>query len=809
MLVASSETDLAYIKSHIECEAEFEEVILNYTFEKALDTSLFKDKKIDNAIIVSYYGYKEIAHEFSINGIKSICIYEYFIQNGLFLEHNYYDFIMSKYSLYIEYKRSFDFCNFSGYLDIYYEKKIWHLSKNDTLKEFHLKRIIFLCLYIKDFIYAKKYIDEYISQGYSSSDKLITAYAEIEKLLERIKSELLCRKTKDAIMFWIDALDIVYVKRKSFLKDIDKNVISFKQAYTANPWTTETFRSIMHGKQIIDDKTYLFQMISDENSSFLRVLKENSADFVICSFLRKHCEKHCAPKEPIFRNTPTTVCFWTAISETLRRKKSVFVLTHELLNTHRPNISVANNGEKLFLSNMNKQQYEESLLYAEEQLVFYNSLLPEKMIKIFISDHNLVSKDFYFNTFLKIQCHEKKREIEKIFSYVNFHKLVEWLYNPNSSTFNKLFSDCAEIQSLDAYGYMRMNEGLPHKFHLMFGRRAITTDNETYIHTSNNVELFYNNKPNKDFITPKRLDELRAMTGNHYIDPYSDEYLKYSRYLWQLKDNYFKRCDEFEQRKKHIIKTLFKKLNGKNVAIMAWEEDALLYLFSMLYPDLNGVIKYIIVKEKTYLRFFFGRVEIVLPEDIDKHNIDVVVLPSFNNRKMLKEILNEYHIEIIDLYEYLAENDINCTLNFFGYELSVCDFDFNNIYKRELQIIKALFEELKGKTVAIRTGGETAAELLYLFRPHLNGVVKYIIDNNPNCKCEQFAWIKVIPPKDVENYNIDVIIMPSFGLRKTLKNELQHYSAKVIDLYEYLEEYGTKRTSNLFAGQKYFKVPVM
>jgi hypothetical protein len=816
MLVASSETDLAYIKSHIECEAEFEERIFeDWTFKKPINASLFADKNLDIIVIVSYYGYKKIMHEFSINGIKSISMYEYFIENGLLLEHNYYDFIMSKYATVSERTAkntsSFNFKYFSGYYEIYCEKKIQYLSKNNVLKEFYLKRIIFMCLYIKDFVYAKKYIDEYVLEKYSCSDELMAAWTEIEELLMRIKNALLNKNAKDAIMFWVDGINNKEAKKIPFLNNLEKNSVSFEKAYTAAPWTSQVLKAIMCGKYSVDDKSYLIENISSENSPFLRVLEKNGINFICCSFLKSYFDKHYASKENIDKCTATSMCFWSAISEILRHKKPTFILAHELANTHYPWISISNERERL--DHNNSAQKEESLLYAGEQLEFYSSLLPENMIKIFMSDHSTgkYRHYYYFNVLLKLQgTGLKAKKVEKIFSYIKFHKLIEWLYNPSSILFEKLFSDYAEVQDVDYYNRRSMNLKLQHGIHEMFGIRAIITDNETYVIKNDGVELFYNNKFGKDAISLERLNKLRTMAGNYHIDPWSDKKFKNSQYVWMLKDNYFKRCGEFEQRKKQTIRTLFEKLKGKSVAVRTGELSTL-YMLLLLHPDLNGVVKYVIDEDKSCMAGLFGGIKIISPEDIDNHNIDVIVIPSFGNAcKNFKNELKAYKEKIVCLYEYLAENDVKCTINFFRYEISLCDFEYLLTFemKQKIQRIRALFEELKGKTIALRTGGGASRRLLYLLRPDLNGSVKYIIDNKENCECSSFDWAKVIPLKEVENYEIDVIIMPSFGLRETLKEELNEYKTQTINLYEYLEEKGIKCTTDFYNYPDYFKIPI-
>ena len=159
-------------------------------------------------IVVSLIGYREISHELTLRGIKHICLYDYFIEQGLILSREFYDYRIAFGMNYSDW----DIPGAPGlripYFELYYNKKKYREAEKSFLQAHYLKRAIFDCLNMRDFLYAFKYMEEYISRFPDNADDIIAARHEIEVNLFKTQLE----KT---------GFEIIYIEESNIFSVVD------------------------------------------------------------------------------------------------------------------------------------------------------------------------------------------------------------------------------------------------------------------------------------------------------------------------------------------------------------------------------------------------------------------------------------------------------------------------------------------------------------------------------------------------------------------------------------------------------------
>lgn len=73
-------------------------------------------------------------------------------------------------------------------------------------------------------------------------------------------------------------------------------------------------------------------------------------------------------------------------------------------------------------------------------------------------------------------------------------------------------------------------------------------------------------------------------------------------------------------------------------------------------------------------------IPVISPREVDESNIDEILISSFDHRKEWKEESLKYkNITVVELYEYLEQNNIFCTTEFYNLEYITQDYD-NMVY---------------------------------------------------------------------------------------------------------------------------------
>lgn len=524
------------------------------------NTSSFKinncfDKTIRNYEYKDIIQNKEVCSIEQINGmnidyiiIGSYAFREILIENLSRL--GYQGHIVDLYSYLSDYIEE----HYSDYQNAYHARQAY-LHANDNNRILTLQKLIKEYLLLKDFYYAFNYIDIYIKNKYSNYERYIKLKNDIDSLLKEIKAYMIERNERDIILNWVDAISYYDVPQFPFLQRKSNEGVCFKNAYTVMPWTTETTKTILFGEYPIEGKLFLRNYFSVDNVKLLKLLAEHGYTFVYCGMPKfaKLFDKTVIT--PISCNeskySGSMQKQWDALDVICKSKKPFCVLIHTLRETHEPFICGECNTLSWFYStetDWNKKdcrdQVKISREYINTQLEFYENLYPKNAVKIYMSDHGCVGNnpmsEKKIHTMLTLSGNGVvPANVDGLFSLVCFPDLIKALIEDDYD-WNKLEREYILIENLDAYNELVVRDTLSGRLKKeeMYQCRGIVTKTDAYYKYAYGKEYYFEmTEPNKNKIDKTefndRINKLKELCGNEFIDIYAYDKFKFSRLLYK------------------------------------------------------------------------------------------------------------------------------------------------------------------------------------------------------------------------------------------------------------------------------------
>ena len=685
ILIASCDTDSDYVEEDFSLKRA-----RVFQFDE-LDPNSFHDIKNSGnvVVIVSYYKRREIKSLLSVYGINAVSIYDYLFTRGIQLEGNYYD-IFSE-----EYDRCFSEAKTINYKEIdmngifFYDRRCYEIAQDEAVAEMYLARMIFDCIYVKDFMLTRQYIEEYIAKKFTYAERYCQCLSEIEGLLEKIKTALAERNKDDVIIFWLDQLEYGEDKDMPFLCSLSENSIDFENAYTVTPYTHSTAKVLMTGRYTVDDKGY--QQIVDRNCSFIKQIENRGYSFKFYTFLRE-VDRTVKGRSVYNRQTPLSEMCWDVLCDMVYNSVPICSIIHEVDHTHSPYISFGltqaryayseNPGRILDADEMKIRQTQkiESCVYTDKVLKLYNEIIPLQTLKIFMSDHGHTETGQWHTIFRIVQEDIQPLKIKKIFSYINFEKLVLMLVDKNKDMdFDLILTEYAYIQDIDTYSKQYLKAVLLNNIKslsnvVVFGYKGIITETDQYIRYNDGSVQYMNTNASGKKLTRERERYLGSLVSAYPKDLIEDNKFKYSKYVYQTFANYYKRNGTYENKKRCLVKKLFDDFSEKDVVAVRGGGTHTLGMWFALDWKQREKIHYIIDKDKECAASHLG-VEIISPELLSQKKIDQIVISSFDYEKdWYEELKNTAEgIKIIGLYKYLGDCGIWCDRSYYHEEITYED----------------------------------------------------------------------------------------------------------------------------------------
>lgn len=439
-----------------------------------------------------------------------------------------------------------------------------HTSINSEEKIYLYKKLIGEYFHIKDFVNAFKTIDILIDlkeDGYHFYDKL---KKDILKELEALKKVI--RGKEHIVVNWMDALRPDEVCNMPYLNRLKKQGLYFENAHTVAPYTSATLKTIFKGNLYLDDCLYKIENLEElEDSKLYKILLENGYKFKYFG---------AKSRKGIFFNVNTfgfflmntvsyqiSMCLWQwELLRELERNERCFAIVHMIAETHCPNLNGIQGNIKLIdeadiyrvydkrcLENVEdiKIQVKTSQKYTDICFEFYHKLYSDIRYNIILSDHGQYRGEqpvcFQGHTkifFLVLGIAVCKKEEKKLFSLINFPNLIHNLLGNSTSNYTSDYvltqtDDCYSMKIFDRY---HVNKEAYKEFYIQ--HRGVICLEDSYLQMISGEEYYFVEGEDGNQINnhkySKRIEELKLLAGNKYIDIYQEEKYIYSRKLYEI-----------------------------------------------------------------------------------------------------------------------------------------------------------------------------------------------------------------------------------------------------------------------------------
>lgn len=692
VLVGTKQTDIKWFQRTV-CGQDAPAILLHE--EEDYEWShKFEDYK-GTFLVISYHGRDEVMIRLLELGVRAVCLYDEFEKNGMLFTDTFYDIYGEEYDKRWSKGKTRDFMTFDINKIFFNHRRRFELETDVENKKILLKKIIFDCTYARDFITLKKYIDLF-SEQYAGEEgnQYLVFYKEVEKLLSQIKLALANRSQRDCIMIWLDMVEYGEDADMPFLYGLNASSLVFQNMYTVTAYTSHTLKTIFAKSRLVEEEAYKLAPLGRENSMLLTALEQRNYKFQYYGIDELAVRFEGAYKAEHLYNLrgSVTQTYWDIIGDILRHntEEAFFCVLHELMSTHTPFVSMGlteetyichdpRPGEQLVGDRYGVQPME-SRQYVDRQLEFFGELLPEKMLKIYMSDHGHTFFGRY-HCILKVQQEQIKPQIcDDLISWYDADKLILGLIDGKSVDKLEIQNDYVVIQDTEYYGRDFIVENLKNRkisrpLLDSYGFQGVVTKEDLFIRYNTGEELYQKVCNDECMVTDERLDYLRSVTSKKRIDLSAEEKFRYSRLVQQVMDRCRMRTAERQKEKIDIIRNVFTGIPEEEIWAIGGGGLSSLRLLMLLDEKSRKKVRYIIDEEKECYAGRIG-VKVISAEDTGDCRIDKVVIASFEQHQEQKQSKAKgFKAEIVDLYDVLELHGIACQDDFYNLEYAEEDFE--------------------------------------------------------------------------------------------------------------------------------------
>lgn len=642
---------------------------------------IFQLERYSTVLFVSYYRRDEFIMRMLEQEIHVIDLYSVFEENGLIFQHSFYDIYHEHYYDYTERKWVYEYGDIDENRIYYYHRRRFELEKTGIRKKKYLEKMIFDCVYVKDFLTLKENIDRYIEEYKEDGVRYSLFYQEVDNLLKELKKKLENRDNRDCVVFWLDALEYGMDKEMPFLKGLDEKALVFDHMYTVTPYTSPTFITLLTGKKQIDDETYKISKIGKKEIFFLQELEKRGYEFQYYGKNLNYLIEQNILSSHFYRSDRYSITrlYWDSLCDIAEGddRKSRFYILHEVSQTHNPFVSFGITGDDKYLSKesfvkghiaqdkFEKQQLD-SRKYVDRQLKFWSEILPEKMYKIYMSDHG-VSILGRYHVIMKIQQENiQSYRCDQLISYTNFAPLILQLMDQNNIDEDEIGSEYVLIQEVSRYSKNLVLEVvLNREFYschpeIYLGFQGVITRYDMYMCLENGMEYYQKYNNDKQMVTDSRLEYLRGLISKKKVDYFKESKFRYTRILIEAERRREERTRDLRIRKWKIIKELFQQISSCEVLALRGGGYHTLNLLMPLEEQYRKKVNYIIDGNRQCMAGKMG-IEVISLDEIRQKGVTTVIISTWQYLQSWEQELQKYkEIRIINIYKILEEKGIVC-----------------------------------------------------------------------------------------------------------------------------------------------------
>lgn len=646
-----------------------------------LGEEVFHIEEGASVLFVSYYRKDEIVVKLLEKNVHVTGLYDFFEENGLNFCHNFYDIYHEQYYDYKKNEWVFEY----GDIDInriyFYHRRRYELENEKIQKRIYLEKMIFDCVYIKDFLTLKGNIDKYETEFEDEAERFQLFYRDAMKLLQNLAEALEKREKEDCIVFWLDALEYGMDTDMPFLRGLDDKALVFENIYTVTPYTSPTFLTILTGKKQIDDETYKITKISEEDSNFLQELKKRNYLFQYYGNTLNYLCEHSLRSSHFYRSDryPITQIYWDVLTDITEADdtKNRFCILHEVSHTHNPFVSFGITGRDAYLpkeaftkGHISQERFEKQQLqsrkYTDRQLEFWSGILPERMYKIYMSDHG-ISIMGRFHVILKIhQENVKPYSCGRLISYTDFASLILQVMDRNTVDEDTVGREYALIQEVARYNkalvYEIVSDREFYSVHpeIYLGFQGVVTEKDIFIRLENGMEYYQKHVNDQEMVTDNRLDYLRRLTSRKQADYLHEKKFQYTKILVAAEKRRTERAENIQKKKREIIKNIFCQIQDTEVLALRGGGYHTLNLLMSLSEQYRKKVKYIIDCNRQCVAGKMG-IEVISLDEVLQKGITTVLLSTWQYLQKWEQEMQDYeNIRIINIYRILENKGIVC-----------------------------------------------------------------------------------------------------------------------------------------------------
>ena len=627
----------------------------------------------DKIYIVSYEAAGDLLQYFSEKKIRFEWIYAILENYDLYLQDEFYRFFHPK--MYFESDSMSE--NNTGetvlLYEYYFQKKFFSDSSDEMIKKRTQEKLFFLSLCMRNFICAKEHLENL--KNYPEHNFWENCWQEIEKLLNRIHEQFQQQKQEHIIMYWIDSLSESEVSEMPYLMSRKAHSYYFTHAYTVTPFTFPTAKTMFCGIKQVDDLGYRVKRINNENSEVLRLIETMGYRFqVIGGYMTGLFEPQYSYKGMRKKDSSSFV-LWNLMQAMLMAEgKSVF-LAHLLIDIHPPALSVGmeniskgswNNGQ------IRRQRYLSGKREIDRQLCFYDDLIGQQLVRIYMSDHGMGSFSDRFHVHLQIYHQNwKPRKIDRLYSHMDFHLIMKHLMKEGEIDENIFQREYAEIQDVDIYNHAIIRNRIQARQIPMdnaVGYKGIITKEILYVKHKIGTEwlipwsefLYEPSILQDDIYDNSLLEDFREMAGGFPKEIESDEKFDFVPYTYQA----LKNIKSTLNRVKELLGVIFERYSEHEIALRmgGWHSARLFFLLSP--SDMKKIGCIIDWNENCECKGF--GFPIVKPKEKLSKKIHAIVLSSYFLKEDLKTEIGQFYQdrEVIDLYQIFEDHGLHFNREF-------------------------------------------------------------------------------------------------------------------------------------------------
>lgn len=646
-----------------------------------------KFKQADKVLFVSFHNAVRTIELLENHHITFENLYDIFLCRGLIFEDEYYRIVPSNYNDYkLPDMHERTMCD-RGVLQLnfYTIKRKYEKSKNVVLKNILLEKMLFLTLYLKNFVEAERCVKEIQHNG--SNESVDAAWAEIKDLLERIKDKLLQRKQKDVVWFWMDAVSFDDSKEMTYLRKMKEKSLSFSNAFTNMPYTNPTLRAVFCQKRCVSDQSYKIEKINSNSSEMLSYLKGNGYHVKVISqyFYQTFDEER---GQEFYESA--SISFWSILQYMLLDDEKLFILAHALEETHAPWISI----KTTTLDNRDEMAHY-GRQDLDEQMEFYGSFFNKDVMQIFMSDHGWQSGDFLKSHHIHMDIYHsdiKPQKIDEMFSLLDFYPLIRQLMEEKKIDTEVFRREYVPIENLDRYNAVDVTNMFINKtidLIRSFGYMGVISKNEIYVRFSIGNEYQHSRKDSnwrpllvveREIENDNNLEVLRQEAGIYPLEILKEEKFTYSGYLHKLYRIYRIRRKELIQSLNTYIMKILSDYEDGSVAIRTGGIHSY-YLYAVLEENVQKKIGFFIDYNSQCLCAACGK-KIISRDSLVEESIKAVILSSYIYRDKLKDEASQYptHMSVIDIYDVFEQIGYFFRNEFYG-TMGLQEEDYDKVYK--------------------------------------------------------------------------------------------------------------------------------